>query len=48
MSEDSMLNTNYCIPDEKYFQKHVYICLFFVYVSFVEEKKRTKLQLMPL
>ena len=35
-----MLKTNYCVPDEKYSRKHVYILYFScIYLSFGEEKK---------
>ena len=37
-----MLNTYYCVQDEKYSWKHVYIVYCFVYVSFGEDKKRWK------
>ena len=40
-----MLNTNYCVQDEKYFQKQACIVLFFVYTRFGEEKKRQNLQI---
>ena len=44
MSEDSifMLNNIYCVPDEKDFGKHVYIGFFFLYISFGDEKRKTK------
>ena len=44
MSEDSifMLNNIYCVPDEKDSGKHVYIVYFFMYISFGDEKRKTK------
>ena len=43
MSEDSMLNKLYCVPEEKRLPKTCIYCLNFMYISLGDEKKKKKI-----